>query len=120
MAGGSNKMIGDFSAKPATDAYAREIDGYVRSLGPVTRQRRAQVSYRVKRKFLWLWVYEQTADGTLFLSVLLDHEHPVPGVQAITRSSPNRWSHSVVLRSPEAAASGWLRELIGAGYEFAT
>ncbi len=119
MARGSNKMISDFSAKPTTDGYARQVDDYVRSLGPVTRELRAQVSYRVRRKFLWLWAYERTADGTLFLSVLLDREHPSPHVHAITRTSPNRFNHSVVLTSPEEADSGWLRELIGAGYEFA-
>jgi hypothetical protein len=68
----TNKMTADFSDKPKTQSYFEAIDEYVMSLGKVTREKKAQVSYSVNRKFLWLWAYEKTADDTLYLTVCLD------------------------------------------------
>ena len=62
----SNKMISDFSDKPKTDSFYQVIDEYVMSLGKVKKEFRAQVSYSVNRKFLWMWAYEKTKDGTLY------------------------------------------------------
>ena len=49
----SNKMIGDFSGKPATVAMYTAIESYVTSLGAATKHLTAQVSFSVNRKFLW-------------------------------------------------------------------
>ena len=108
----SNKMIGDFSGKPASAVMYAAIESYALSLGSVTKHLTAQVSFSVNRKFLWVWAYERTGDGTLFLNVRLDR--PVDQVSA------NRWNHHVVVKTMEAAQSDWLRNLIRAGHEFAS
>jgi hypothetical protein len=67
-------MTGDFTDKPATRSFFEALDAFARSLGPCTRDVKAQVSYAVRRKFLWMWAYEKTPDGTLYLTVCLDDE----------------------------------------------
>ena len=118
MSATSNKMIGEFRGKPATAAMYTAIESYVVSLGDVTKHLTAQVSFSVNRKFLWAWAYEKTTDGTLFLNVRLDRPLEDPNVHRVTQVSANRWNHHVVVKTMEAAQSGWLRALIGAGYEF--
>ena len=115
----SNKMIGDFSGKPASAAMYAVIESYVLSLGSVTKHLTAQVSFSVNRKFLWIWVYEKTSDGTLFLKVRLDRPLEDPHFHRVGQISANRWNHHVVVKTMEAAQSGWLRDLIRAGDEFA-
>lgn len=120
MAVPSNKMISDFSAKPTTGSFYRAVDECVMSLGPVTREHRSQVSYSVNRKFLWMWAYERTGDGTLYLNVTLDHRQDDEHIHSITQVSPHRWNHHVVVRSLQTATSQWLRALISAGVEFSS
>ena len=114
----SNNMISKFSGKLKIDAYYRAIDGYVMGLGEVKREFRAQVSYTVNRKFLWMWAYARTADGTLYLNVALDHREDFPGVHRVTQVSPRRWNHHVEVKSLETVSSRWLGELIKKGFEF--
>ena len=87
-------------------------------LGEVKREFRAQVGYTVNRKFLWMWAYERTADGTLYLNVALDHREDFPGVHRATQVSPRRWNHHVEVKSLETVSSRWLGELIKKGFEF--
>ena len=115
----SNKMIGDFSGKPASAAMYAAIESYTLSLGSVTKHLTAQVSFSVNRKFLWLWAYERTGDGTLFLNVRLDRPAEDPHFHRVDQVSANRWNHHVVVKTMEAAQSDWLRDLIRAGHEFA-
>ena len=84
----SNKMIGDFSGKPASNAMYAAIESYALSLGSVTKHLTAQVSFSVNRKFLWVWAYERTSDGTLFLNVRLDARWRIRTSIASTRSVP--------------------------------
>ena len=88
MAARTNTMISDFSAKPETRSFYEAIDAFVQGLGPVTRTARSQVSYGANRKFLWMWAYERTADGTLYLNVPLDRPEHHDGVHNLTRSAP--------------------------------
>lgn len=120
MARGANKMISDFTGKPATQSYASMIEVFTTGLGSVEVERKAQVSFRVRRKFLWLWAYEQTADGTLYLNVTLDRRVDDPHIHTITQVSANRWNHHVEVKSHSIATSDWLHALIRAGYEFAS
>ena len=115
----TNKMISDFTAKPQTQSHYESIDAFVQGLGPVTKAAKAQVSYAVNRKFLWLWAYEKTADGTLYLNVTLDHPEHHTGVHNLTQVSRNRWNHPVEVKSARTAQSEWLRALIATGFEFA-
>lgn len=119
MATRSNKMIGSFRDKPKTQAYFSAIEAYVTSLGPSKKEVKAQVSYSVNRKFLWMWAYEQTPDGTLYLTVTLDSKLDDPRFHNVTQVSKNRWNHHVEVRSKATATSGWLHRLIKAGYDFA-
>ena len=114
----SNKMISDFSDKPKTDSFYQAIDEYVMSLGKVKREFRAQVSYSVNRKFLWMWAYEKTKDGTLYFNVTLDRQEENKNIHRVTQVSPNRWNHHVEVKSLQAAKSQWLRTLIHKGFEF--
>lgn len=120
MTRGSNKMISDFTAKPKTKSYASAIETFTTNLGPVDVERKAQVSFAVNRKFLWLLAYEQTADGTLYLNVTLDRKVADPHVHNITQVSTNRWNHQVEVKTQAIARSRWLHDLIRAGYEFAS
>lgn len=115
----SNRMISDFSDKPKTDSFYQAIDAYVMSLEKVERSFRAQVSYGVNRKFLWMWAYERTCDGTLYLNVTLDRQIGDEHIHKVAHVSPNRWNHHVVVKSMATATSQWLKDLIRAGYTFA-
>lgn len=120
MTSDTNKMTSDFRSKPKTQRYFESIETYVQSLGSVRKEEKAQVSYGVNRKFLWMWVYEKTADGTLYLTVCLDKELSSPHYHYVKQISKNRWNHHVEVKSKEIADSKWLHQLILAGYEFAS
>ena len=119
MPSGTNKMTGDFTDKPTTQSFFEAIDAFVRSLGPCTRDVKAQVSYSVRRKFLWMWAYEKTPDGTLYLTVCLDEELEDARFHYVKQVSKNRWNHHVVVKSEEIAGSDWLHGLLRVGYAFA-
>lgn len=119
MTSHTNKMISDFTNKPITQAHYEAIDGFVLQLGSVTKTTKAQVSYAVNRKFLWLWAYEKTADGTLYLNVTLDHPEHDPRIHKVTQVSAHRWNHHVEVKSTQTAESQWLQQIIKAGFEFA-
>lgn len=120
MTGNSNKMISDFSDKPKTQSFFNAIAEYTASLGEVDKELKAQVSFSVNRKFLWLWAYEKTADGTLYLNVTLDRRKNDRHFHEVTQVSKNRWNHHVVVKSETTANSQWLHALIQDGYEFAS
>ena len=102
-----------------TQAFFEAIDAFVNSLGPCRREVKAQVGYSVRRKFLWLWAYEKTPDGTLYLTVCLDRKLDDPNFHYVKQVSTNRWNHHVEVKSESIATSSWLRRLIRAGHEFA-
>src|SRR5690554_869264 len=118
MANDSNKMISDFTDKPMTQSFLTAIAEYTASLGQVAKETKAQVSYAVNRKFLWLWAYETTSDGVLYLNVTLDPKVDDPHIHKVTHVSTNQWNH-VEAKSETIANSGWLHDLIRRGYEFA-
>ncbi len=115
----SNKMIGVFTSKPKTQKYFEIIEGYVRSIGDCKKEIKAQASFSVNRKFLWLWAYEKTSDGTLYMTVCLDKQLNNPNFHYVTQVSPNRWNHHIVIKSEELARSNWLQQLVKEGVEFA-
>lgn len=117
--GKSNKMIGHFEEKPLTDSFWQLIDDFVCSLGPVEKSHTSLVSYSVNRKFLWMWAYEQTPDGRLFLTVLLDRKLDDENLAYVKQVSKNRWNHHVIITSCKTCRSEWLRTLITSGFEFA-
>ncbi|GAA5144630.1 hypothetical protein GCM10025768_00640 [Microbacterium pseudoresistens] len=111
-------MTCDFTGKPRTQTYADALVEFTEGLGPVTTERKSQLSFGIKRKFLWLWTYEKTADGILDLSVTLDREIDDEHFRSVTQVAKNRWNHHVVVHSRAEATSGWLHDLIRNGYEF--
>lgn len=119
MTDDSNKMISDFTDKPKTQSFFNAIAGYTASLGEVDKELKAQVSFSVNRKFLWLWAYEKTPDGTLYLNVTLDRKNSDRRFHDVTQVSKNRWNHHVVVKSESTANSAWLHALIQDGYDFA-
>lgn len=119
MTARSNKMISDFAEKPTTQRFYEAIDTFVLGLGAVEKSMKSQVSYKVNRKFLWLWAYEKTADGTLYMNVTLDHPKDDKRLHKITQVSAHRWNHQAEVKSIKTAESQWIRELIRAGFQFA-
>lgn len=113
-------MTCDFTGKPQTQKFAEHIVRYVESLGEVVREKKAQLSYGVQRKFLWLWVYEKTPDGTLYLTVCLDKELASKHFHYVKQVSAHRWNHHVEVKSEDIATSAWLKELLREGYAFAS
>lgn len=112
-------MTSDFSGKPKTQRYFAAVSEFVESLGESKREVKAQVSYGIKRKFLWLWAYEKTADGTLYMTVCLDKHLDDPLFHYVKQISPNRYNHHIEVKSQRIAESAALRKLVRAGYEFA-
>ncbi|GGO53223.1 hypothetical protein GCM10012287_39350 [Streptomyces daqingensis] len=119
MPEGSNKMISDFTGEPKTRSFFVSIAAFTTSLGPVKQELESQVSFSVKRKFLWLWAYEKTADGTLYLTVTPDRQIDDPHFHYVAQVSKNRWNHHVEVKSEAIADSDWLHDLVREGYEFA-
>lgn len=114
----SNKMISQFDGKPKTESYRQLIDVFVSSLGETKKSLTSLISYSVKRKFLWMWAYEQTPDGMLYLTVLLDEPLEGEHFRYVSQVSKNRWNHHVVITSAQMCQSQWLQSLIRSGYEF--
>lgn len=112
------KMTGDFASKPQTMALAEKVIGMVKALGPSRQEVKGQMTFGGKRKFLWMWTYGHTADGTLFLTVCLDRAVESPHFHYVKQVSPNRWNHHVVIKSSEQIESSWFRDLVEAGYAF--
>lgn len=119
MTAKSNKVTSNFTGKPKTNSYYTSITAFTTALGPVDIEHKAQASFSVKRKFLWLWTYEKTADGTLYLNVTLDRSVDDPYFHNVTQVSTNRWNHHVEVKSEAIVTSDWLHALIREGYEFA-
>lgn len=115
-----NKMTGDFTTKPKTHDYFMTISQYVESLGESTKEVKAQVSYGVRRKFIWFWAYDKTPDGTLYMTVRLDRRMDDPLFHYVNQVSTNRYNHHIEVKSKEIANSDALRRLVRAGYEFAS
>ncbi|MEY8370270.1 DUF5655 domain-containing protein [Aerococcaceae bacterium 50-4] len=114
-----NKMKGVFTDKPITEAYFEAIDTLLTSLGGAEKEVKAQFTYKLKRKFLWLWVYDKTADGTLFANVLLDHQMEAPFLHDINQVSKNRFNHNIVIKSMDTIQSQAFQDLLQASYSFA-
>jgi hypothetical protein len=112
------KMTGDFKGKPQTMALAERIIRLVQSLGPSRQEVKGQMTFARKRKFLWMWTYGHTADGTLHFTVCLDQAMESPHFHYVKQVGPNRWNHHVVVKSFDQIQSSWFRELVEAGYAF--
>lgn len=62
----SNKMIGTFEGKPKTLSFFQYIDSYIRPQNNVEIEVKSQTSYKVFKKFLWMWSYEKRQMGYCF------------------------------------------------------
>ncbi len=94
-------MIGKFTSKPKTQQYFEIIEDYLAALSQCKKEIKAQASFSVNRKFLWLWAYEKTPDGTLYMTVCLDKQLNNPNFHYVTQVSRNRWNHHIVVKSEE-------------------
>ncbi|KAF5882148.1 DUF5655 domain-containing protein [Rhizobium sp. PEPV16] len=114
-----NKMTGDFRSKPKTMEMAEKIITFTKGLGPSRQETTGQMTFAGKRKFLWMWTYGGTGDGTLYLTVCLDREVNDSHFHYVKQTSPTRWNHHVVVKSPDQIESPWFKDLVKAGYDFA-
>lgn len=96
------QVDGFFAGKPTTrrifDAIKAQIDAAI----PNTVEVGSQISFRARRKFAWVWLYNVTKknpNGILHLMLRLDHRVEHPDVREITQVSRNRWNHQIVVGS---------------------
>ena len=86
------KMTGDFSAKPKTAAFARQIVDQIDALGPTQKD---------------------------LMTVLLDHPVESDQFHYVKQVGPHRWNHHVVVKSHDQIKTPAVRDLLAAGYAFA-
>jgi hypothetical protein len=112
-----------FLDKPISRAIFQEISNFISGLGNFDMSISKQISFGVKRKFLWFWLYNVTQkdpNGTPHLMIRLDEHHEDPHIRQTEQISKNRWNHQIIVSSLEQAQSAWLRKLIQKAYEFAS
>lgn len=81
----------------------------------------AQISFGVKRKFAWVWLYNITGanpEGTVQIMLALNERVDEPPVYRVTQLGKASWSHLVVVHSIDEARDPKLPALIRAAYRY--
>jgi Domain of unknown function (DUF5655) len=110
-----------FAGKPETFQQFRTIANRIDALGPYQVTVGSQISFAVKRKFAWFWLYNVTKknpNGVLHIMLAIDHRIDDPHLRDISQISRRRWNHQVVIRSSADARSAWLGKLIEPAYRY--
>ena len=110
-----------FDTKPETYEIFKAVFRQVGSLGPFEVTVASQISFGVRRKFAWFWLYNVTRknpSGILHVSLRMDEPVEDPNIRAVTQISKNRWNHQIVVRTLNDAKSAWMRRLLEASYGF--
>lgn len=110
-----------FAGKPETRQIFDAVAARIAACGPSDVEVKTQISFGVRRKFAWLWLYNVTKknpSGVLHLMLALNRQVEDPNVREIDQLSKNRWNHQIVIRRMEDAESDWLGELITLAYGY--
>lgn len=110
-----------FEGKPESFEIFKAVYEQVRSLGSFDVSVKSQISFGVKRKFAWFWLYNVTQkdpNGILHLMLCIERGIDDPHVRSLNQIGKDRWNHQIVIRELEDASSQWLRSLMKAAYSF--
>ena len=110
-----------FEGKPDSLATFRVIADQISAFGPCEVSVASQISFGVKRKFAWFWLYNvsrKNPDGVPHLMLALDREIRSAHVRQIQKIGRARWNHQIVIRSKGDAESEWLRQLLEIAYAY--
>jgi hypothetical protein len=117
-----DKAIADyFVGKPDSFEIFKAVYEQVRSFGWLDVTVGSQISFGVKRKFAWFWLYNVTRknpNGILHMMLRVDRKIGDPHIRNIEQIGKNRWNHQVVVRTLRDAQSKWLHQLLKGAYEF--
>ena len=109
------------SGKPESREIFEVISARIAEQGPSEVSVASQISFKVKRKFAWFWLYNVTRKnpgGVPHLMLAIGRKSEDPHVREINQISRNRWNHQIVVRTVDEARSVWLGELIAAAYQY--
>ncbi|GAA2587729.1 DUF5655 domain-containing protein [Actinomadura fulvescens] len=110
-----------FDAKPDSMAIFRTLRDLIEEQGESEMTVGAQISFGVRRKFAWIWLYNITGanpQGTVQLMLALREPVDEPPVYRTTQIGKTRWNHLVVVHSMEEARDPRLHPLVRAAYEY--
>jgi len=110
-----------FTDKPATREIFEVVADRIEALGPSDVEVKSQISFGVKRKFAWFWLYNVTKknpDGILHLMLALDEKIEDSHVRDVSQVGKSRWNHQIVIHTLDDARSDWLGDLIEQGYRY--
>ncbi|MGI5170186.1 DUF5655 domain-containing protein [Spirillospora sp. CA-253888] len=112
-----------FDARPDSMAIFRTLRALIEEQGRSEMTVGSQISFGVRRKFAWIWLYNITGanpQGTVQLMLALREPVDEPPVYRTTRIGKTRWNHLVVVHSMEEAHDPRLPSLVRAAYEYGT
>ena len=110
-----------FEGKPRSRAAFQVIADEIAAFGPCDVVVASQISFGVKRKFAWFWLYNVTKknpDGVPHLMLALDRVVRGAHIRSIEKVGRKRWNHQIVIRTKDDAESEWLRQLLEAAYAY--
>ena len=110
-----------FEDKPATREIFEVVADRIEALGPTDLEVKSQISFGVKSKFAWFWLYNVTKknpNGVLHLMLALDEKVEDSHVRDVSQVGNSRWNHQIVIRTLDDAHSDWLGYLIERAYTY--
>lgn len=107
-----------FESWPESFKLFNLIVSYINGLGDVKMEvMKTQISFGTKRKFAWVWLPQtwinKRPDGSITLTLSLDHKVEDPQIESVVEPSPGKWTHHVVIKSAEdftIEVKQWLKE----------
>ena len=109
-----------FEGRPDSYEIFTAIRDQIQAFGLSEITVASQISFGVKRKFAWFWLYNVTKkdpNGIPHLMLRMDKKMDDSHVRNIEQVSANRWNHQIVVPTLSDAESAWLRELLRAAYD---
>src|SRR5687767_6817400 len=95
-----------FANKPHSYEIYKILSARIQALGTSDMQVASQISFSVKRKFAWIWLYNITSknpEGTIQILLAIDKPIDKPPVYRVTKIGKSRWNHLVVVHSLDEA-----------------
>jgi hypothetical protein len=110
-----------FADKPSSYEIFKVLRERIEVQGECEISVASQISFGVKRKFAWIWLYNVTSahpEGMVQIMLALDKKMDGPPVYRVTQIGPRRWNHLVVVHSLDEAKDSRLTALLQAAYVY--
>jgi hypothetical protein len=110
-----------FAGRPASREIFDVVAGRIDALGPSEVSVGSQISFGLKRKFAWFWLYNVTKsdpDGVPHLMLALHRAVDIDQVRNVSQIGKHRWNHQIVLRTVADARSDWLGDLLAEAHDY--